>query len=103
VREAGRLAGLGVGGVILFGLPPGRTPRGASLRSEGIVPRALRALKQSVPDLSSGRTSASASTRTTALRPAGGSEVDNDRTLPLLARAAVVYAQAGADIVARAT
>jgi len=102
VREAGALAKAGVGGVILFGLPEKKDPEGREAYDpEGIVPRALRALMKATPELllwadvclceytDHGHCGL--------LR---GNEVDNDRTLPLLARAAVVYAEAGADIVA---
>jgi porphobilinogen synthase len=102
VREAETLAARGVGGVILFGIPAKKDAEGhEAYDPEGIVPGALRALKKTVPDLllwadvclceytDHGHCGVLA-----------GSEVDNDRTLPLLAGASVVYAQAGADIVA---
>jgi porphobilinogen synthase len=101
-REAETLARRGVGGVILFGLPAKKDPEGREAYDpEGIVPRALRALRKATPDLllwadvclceytDHGHCGL--------LR---GQEVDNDRTLPLLARAAAVYAEAGADVVA---
>ncbi|HEY7728117.1 MAG TPA: porphobilinogen synthase [Candidatus Eisenbacteria bacterium] len=102
VRETEALARLGVGGVILFGLPAGKDPEGREAYDPaGIVPTALRALRKAVPELilwadvclceytDHGHCGV--------LR---GPEVDNDRTLPLLARAAVAYAEAGADVVA---
>jgi porphobilinogen synthase len=103
VEEAARAHALGVPAVILFGIPEHKDPEGSSGYDEdGIVPRAIRALKAALPDLlvwadvclceytSHGHCGL--------LTPAG--EVDNDATLPLLARAAVAYARAGADAVA---
>ncbi len=107
VSECRDLSRLGVPGVILFGIPERKDPEGESaLDEDGVVPRALRALRREVPDLSlwadvclceytdhghCGPLTAG---------PDGRMDVDNDRTLPLLARAAVVLAQAGADVVA---
>ncbi|HEY6572563.1 MAG TPA: porphobilinogen synthase [Candidatus Eisenbacteria bacterium] len=102
VREAEELARLGVGGVILFGIPEKKDAVGSEgYAKEGIVPRALRAMKKATPELvlwadvclceytDHGHCGVLA-----------GDRVDNDKTLPLLARAAVAYAEAGADIVA---
>ncbi len=103
VQEASEVYDLGVPAVILFGLPKRKDPKGSEgYDSEGIVARAIRAIKKEVPDLlvwadvclceytDHGHCG---------LLTASG-EVDNDATLPLLARAALVYAQAGADAVA---
>ncbi len=102
VREAAELARLGVGGVILFGIPEKKDAVGSEgYAKDGIVPRALRALKASAPGLllwadvclceytDHGHCGVLA-----------GDRVDNDKSLPLLAKAAVAYAEAGADIVA---
>jgi porphobilinogen synthase len=103
VEEARRAHALGVPAVILFGIPDHKDPEGSpGYDPEGIVPRAIRALKRELPTLlvwadvclceytSHGHCG---------LLTAAG-EVDNDSTLPLLARASVVYARAGADAVA---
>ena len=103
VQEASEVYELGVPAVILFGLPKRKDPKGSEgYDSEGIVARGIRAIKEEVPDLlvwadvclceytDHGHCG---------LLTASG-EVDNDATLPLLARAALVYAQAGADAVA---
>ena len=103
VQEASEVYDLGVPAVILFGLPKRKDPKGSEgYDSEGIVARAIRAIKKEVPDLlvwadvclceytDHGHCG---------LLTASG-EVDNDATLPLLARAALVFAQAGADAVA---
>ena len=103
VQEASEVYDVGVPAVILFGLPKRKDPKGSEgYDSEGIVARAIRAIKKEVPDLlvwadvclceytDHGHCG---------LLTASG-EVDNDATLPLLARAALVFAQAGADAVA---
>lgn len=103
VQEASEVYDLGVPAVILFGLPKRKDPKGSEgYDSEGIVARAIRAIKKEVPDLlvwadvclceytDHGHCG---------LLTASG-EVDNDATLPLLARAALVFSQAGADAVA---
>ncbi|HEX7078380.1 MAG TPA: porphobilinogen synthase [Candidatus Eisenbacteria bacterium] len=101
-REAEALARLGVGGVILFGIPESKGPEGhEAYAQDGIVPRALRALKKATPDLLLW-----ADVCLCEYTDHGhcgiltGDRVDNDRTLPLLARAAVAYAAAGADLIA---
>ena len=103
VDEASRVFDLGVPAVILFGIPEEKDARGTQgYAPDGIVPRAIRAIKSSVPDLliwadvclceytSHGHCG---------LITASG-DVDNDATLPLLAAAATVYADAGSDAVA---
>lgn len=103
VEEAGRAHELGVPAVILFGVPDDKDPEGsAGWADDGLVPEATRALKAALPELqvwadvclceytSHGHCG---------LLDAAG-RVDNDATLPLLARAAVAYARAGADAVA---
>lgn len=105
VRECEELHGLGIPAVILFGVPSdqAKNPQGTeAYNPDGLVPQAVRAIKAAVPDLlvwadvcmceytSHGHCGL--------LTDSG--EVDNDATLELLARAAVVYARAGADAVA---
>ncbi|HET8655029.1 MAG TPA: porphobilinogen synthase [Longimicrobiaceae bacterium] len=102
LRDAREAADLGVPAVLLFGVPETKDETGASGYAEdSVVARAVRALKHELPDLlvitdvclceytSHGHCGV--------LR---GEEVDNDATLPLLARMAVSHAAAGADIVA---
>jgi porphobilinogen synthase len=96
-------ASLGVGGVILFGVPDDKDPEGTGAWDpEGPVPAALRALRDEVPGLL--RWADVCMCEYTdhghcgLLTPDG--QVDNDATLPLLSRAAVAYAEAGADAVA---
>jgi porphobilinogen synthase len=107
VEEAKAARAAGVRSVILFGIPDRKDPQGTSAWDpQGPVCVALRALKDAAPDLvciadvclceytDHGHCGPLA-------RDARGQTVvANDQTLPLLARAAVAYAQAGADIVA---
>jgi porphobilinogen synthase len=101
-EECRDVAGLGVPAVILFGIPEDKDEVGTgAYAADGIVQRAVRAVKQSVPDLlvicdvcldeytSHGHCGL--------IRDG---EVDNDSTLELLARTAVTQVQAGADMVA---
>ena len=100
--EAAALASLGIGSVLLFGIPRTKTSDGsAAWLDEGIVPRAIRAIKRRVPAMV-----VWADVCLCEYTDHGhcgvfhDGEVDNDATLPLLARAAVAYARAGADVVA---
>ena len=108
VREAEEAASLGVGGLLLFGLPEGKDELGTGAWDEnGIVQQGLRALKQSeaakklvlIADVclceytSHGHCGVIVEGRE-------GWEVDNDPSLDLLARTAVSLAKAGADVVA---
>ncbi len=101
VRECEELVRLGVRAVILFGIPEEKDEEGSGAwEDDGIVQRALRALRPRFPELllltdvclceytSHGHCGV--------LR---GGEVDNDATLELLARAAVSHVEAGADAV----
>jgi porphobilinogen synthase len=102
VQEAKRARALGIPAVILFGLPAHKDPRGSQAWAEdGIVQRALRSLKESVPELQ-----LIADICLCEFTDHGhcgvvqGGEVDNDQSLPLLAQMAVSCARAGADLVA---
>ncbi|MGA3372556.1 MAG: porphobilinogen synthase [Terracidiphilus sp.] len=108
VREAEEAARLGLGGLLLFGLPESKDEQGSGAYDEnGIVQRGLRALKESpaskklvlIADVclceytSHGHCGMVVETR-------DGFEVENDSTLDLLAATAVSQARAGADVVA---
>ena len=108
VREAQEAAKLGIGGLLLFGLPESKDEEGTGAYDEnGIVQQALRALKQSdaaknlvlIGDVclceytSHGHCGVVVKSR-------DGFDIDNDPTLELLARTAVSQAKAGADVVA---
>jgi porphobilinogen synthase len=101
----------GVRGVILFGVPEKKDAQGSAAWDEdGIIPRAVRALKKSAPGLvvmtdvcmceytDHGHCGILKAPK--AGGPGQGLGVDNDATLPLLAKEAVAHAKAGADIVA---
>jgi len=105
-EEVRAAADLGLGGVILFGIPAVKDAIGSeALSEESIIVQAVRAAKKAAPDLPiitdiccceytdhghCGRLGQST----------GRMDVENDPTLELLAQQAVVHARAGADIVA---
>jgi porphobilinogen synthase len=101
-EQAREIHALGIGGVLLFGIPSEKDARGTSgTDPNGIVPEAVRAIKAAAPDLcvvtdvclceytDHGHCGVLA-----------GKTVDNDPTLPILAAQALAHAAAGADIVA---
>jgi porphobilinogen synthase len=101
----------GVRSVILFGIPEHKDATGTSAWAEdGIIPRAIRALKEKVPgmvvvtDVCMCEYTDHGHCGVLKVPRAGGPRqdmgVDNDATLPLLAREAVAHARAGADVVA---
>ena len=103
LRDAAAAAEAGVGGMILFGIPDRKDATGSGGWDEyGAVQQGVRALKREFPELvvitdvcmceytDHGHCGV--------LNDRGG--VDNDATLPLLARVAVSHAAAGADVVA---
>jgi porphobilinogen synthase len=100
--EAEALADAGVGGVILFGIPASKDAEGREAYDEnGIVPRALRAMKKARPELLLWADVCLCEyTDHGHCGVLDGDRVDNDRTLPLLARASTAYAAAGADLIA---
>jgi porphobilinogen synthase len=102
LRDAREAAGLGVGGVLLFGIPDHKDAIGSDAwNDDAPVQQAIRALKRDLPDLvvitdvclceytDHGHCGV--------IRDGG---VDNDATLELLARESVSHARAGADIIA---
>jgi porphobilinogen synthase len=102
VREVEELVRLGVRALILFGIPEGKDDEATGAwEDDGIVQRALRALRPEFPDLvlmtdvclceytSHGHCGVIVD-----------GEVHNDRSLELLARTAVSHVEAGADAVA---
>lgn len=102
VEEARAVAATGVPSVILFGLPARKDPEGsAGYDPQGIIPRATRALKREVPRLAVWADVCMCEyTDHGHCGVIADGEVANDATLPLLARAAVAYADAGADVIA---
>jgi porphobilinogen synthase len=101
VREARALSELGIGGVMLFGLPESKDPMGTGAYAEdGIVQRAARALKDDgSPLVVVADVCLCEYTDHGHCGVLEDGEVANDATLDLLARTAVSLAEAGADMV----
>jgi porphobilinogen synthase len=105
--EVGAAADLGVRAFILFGIPPHKDATGSSaLDDDGIVQQALRALRGTFKDrvllladecfceyTDHGHCGVLS-------EAAGRLDLDNDATLPLLAKQCVSHARAGADVIA---
>jgi len=108
VKEVEACAGLGIGGVLLFGIPAEKDEAGSgAYAADGIVQRGLRAIKA---------TKAAESLVTIAdvclceytshghcgvvARDGEDFQVENDASVALLAKTAVSLAEAGADVVA---
>src|ERR1017187_176529 len=106
VKESERAAKLGVPAVILFGIPDKKDEKASgAYAANGIIPKAVRALKKKFPDLivicdvclceymRHGHCGV--------IRKSGKNyRIDNDASLALLAKSSVAYAAAGADIIA---
>src|SRR2546427_2878564 len=104
VKDAERAASLGLGGIILFGIPATKDATGSeAYDDQGIVQQAIRAVKRAVPDLlvigdvclceytDHGHCG---------VIPEGRGDVDNDSSVYLLGKTAVMQARAGVDLVA---
>lgn len=103
ISEAARLASLGVGGVLLFGLPDAKDPVGSAAWADAApVQRALRGIgKLDLSLVTIADTCLCEYTDHGHCGPlAVDGTVDNDRALRGLAAAAVSQATAGADVVA---
>jgi len=102
VKEASDARQFGVRSVILFGLPKEKDAQGTdAFTDQGIVQRAIRALKQEVKDLVVIADNCLCEyTDHGHCGVVQDTDVLNDPTLELLAKAAVVQAKAGADIIA---
>jgi len=100
--EIEEIAKLKIPAVILFGIPKEKDEDGSSAyKAKGVVQQAIKAIKKTVPELlvitdvclceytSHGHCGVVCA-----------GQVDNDRTLPLLAKMALSHVEAGADIVA---
>jgi porphobilinogen synthase len=102
ILECQDVQSLGIGGVILFGLPESKDEQSSGGYAEdGIVQRAIRALKQALPKLLI--ITDVCNCEYTSHGHCGkvvGDDVDNDATLEWLAASAVSHARAGADVVA---
>ena len=102
VKECEEAHKLAIGGVILFGIPETKDEvASGAYADEGIVQRAVRAVKRAVPGLLV--VTDVCNCEYTSHGHCGlvvDGEVQNDPTLEWLAKAAVSHARAGADIVA---
>ncbi|MGH7388872.1 MAG: porphobilinogen synthase [Candidatus Rokuibacteriota bacterium] len=102
LKEAKDAASMGIPALLLFGLPEDKDARGSEAYAEdGIVQQAVRAVKDTVPDLLV--MTDVCLCQYTSHGHCGVVErgtVKNDPTLELLARVAVSHAEAGADLVA---
>ena len=102
VKECEATHALGVGGVILFGIPDTKDEIASGAYDDnGIVQQAIRAVKKAVPGLLV--ITDVCNCEYTSHGHCGkivDGEVDNDATLVWLAQAAVSHARAGADMVA---
>ncbi len=101
-KEAGRIAGLGIPAVLLFGIPAEKDEQGTQAYVEtGIVQQAIKYLKKATPDLQI--ITDVCLCEYTSHGHCGvihHGTVHNDETLDLLTRMALSHTEAGADIVA---
>ena len=101
-REVTEVAELGIPAVILFGIPEHKDEVGSeAYNPEGIIQQAIRALKQSVPEMLV--VTDVCLCEYTSHGHCGivvDGYVDNDQTLSLLAKTALSHTEAGADIIA---
>jgi porphobilinogen synthase len=113
-REARQIAAMGIPAVILFGIPDTKDATGSeNYHPDGVLMRAIHAIKEAAPDLlvisdlcfceytdhgHCGVINQVGSAGYNPRLPQG--YVLNEPTLELLGKAAVVHAQAGADIIA---
>jgi porphobilinogen synthase len=105
--QAKELEARGIRAALLFGLPLKKDETGSTaLDPDGPVPRAVREMKSAVPglvvitDVCVDEYTDHGHCGVLRKRHDGEVEVDNDRTLEILAKMAVVHAKAGADVIA---
>ena len=101
-QEVEEIAKLGIPAVLLFGIPEHKDEVGSqAYHPKGIVQQAIQAIKKAVPELIV--VTDVCLCEYTSHGHCGivvDGKIDNDQTLPLLARIALSHAEAGADIVA---
>jgi len=102
VKDAERAAALGLGGIILFGIPATKDATGSEAHDEqGIVQQAIRAVKRAVPQLLViGDVCLCEYTDHGHCGVIRDGDVDNDSSVYLLGKIAVTQARAGVDLVA---
>jgi porphobilinogen synthase len=102
VKDAERAARLGLGGIVLFGIPAAKDGTGSEAHdAQGIVQQAIRAVKRAVPELLViGDVCLCEYTDHGHCGVLRDGEVDNDASVYLLGKVAVTQARAGVDLVA---
>ena len=102
VKDAERAKRLGLGGIILFGLPAAKDATGSEAYDEqGIVQQAIRAVKRAVPGLLViGDVCLCEYTDHGHCGVIVDGDVDNDSSVYLLGKVAVTQARAGVDVIA---
>jgi porphobilinogen synthase len=102
VKDAERAASLGLGGIILFGIPATKDATGSEAHDDqGIVQQAIRAVKRAVPELLViGDVCLCEYTDHGHCGVIRDGDVDNDSSAYLLGKVAVMQARAGVDLVA---
>jgi porphobilinogen synthase len=102
VAEASELQAVGIGAVILFGIPASKDEQASgAYDDEGVIQMAIRALKEAHPDLTV--ITDVCLCEYTSHGHCGfvrDGEVDNDITVELLAKTAISHAEAGVDAIA---
>lgn len=93
---------VGIGGMLFFGIPDQKDEEGSSAWDpRGPVPKAIAAVAEAAPDLLRWADVCLCEyTSHGHCGPLRDGVVDNDSALPLLAKAALTYADAGADVIA---
>jgi porphobilinogen synthase len=103
VAEARELFALGIKSTMLFGIPAKKDANATSnYDPEGVVQRAIRAIKAALPEMLVMADLCNCEyTDHGHCGPLNeGGHVDNEKTIELLVRTAITYAQAGVDVVA---
>ncbi len=101
-NEVNEIGHLGIPGVILFGIPDEKDSEASqAYASDGVIQRAIREIKSTIPELVV-MTDVCLCEYTDHghCGVVVDGEIDNDRSLPLLAKMALSHAEAGADVVA---
>lgn len=101
-EEIEEISRLGIPAVLLFGIPEQKDPIGSAAYDEnGIIPQAIKAIKKVNPELYVITDVCCCEyTDHGHCGPVADGEVENDATLELIAKQALVHAHAGADMVA---
>lgn len=106
IDEIKEIERLGIPGIILFGIPKTKDPKGAvALQDEGLIQQAIQCIKKNAPSLLvitdlcfceyTDHGHCGILSKTTGIL-----DVDNDQTLIQLAEQALSHAKAGADVIA---